>query len=85
MTQEKLMNPIQVLTRFGGLAMLTLAGGYVLFKKFGPQPSDIATAAIHFRKSVSELQKGFETMIFGAGPAAEEIRKERESKRIPIE
>jgi hypothetical protein len=79
------MSPIQAITRMGGLAFLSVAGGYLLFKKFGPQPSDMATAAIHFRKSIEELKKGLSTMVFGSGPSAEEIRKERESNRIPID
>ena len=79
------MTPVQLITRASSLAILSLAGGYLLFKKYGPQYEDLAAAGIHIRKSIQELQKAAEVMIFGAGPSAEELKKQRESKRILID
>lgn len=79
------MNPMQLISRAGGLAILAVAGGYLLFKKFGPQLSDCTTAAIHFRNSIRELQKGVEAIVFGTGGPEEEAQKTREARRIVID
>ncbi len=79
------MTPVQLITRASSLAILSLATGYLLFKKFGPQYEDLAAAGIHFRKGIHELQKAVEAVIFGAGPSAEDLKKQRESKRILID
>ncbi len=79
------MNPTQLLSRAGGLTILAVAGGYLLLRKFVPQLSDCTTAAIHFRNSIRELQKGVEVIVFGAGNSEEDMKKVREARRIIID
>lgn len=80
------MNPIWLFTKVAGAAFLTAAGMAVLIKKFGPKPENVVTGSIHFRKSLDEFQKGVTSLLFGEiGPSADEMKKQRESRRIPIE
>jgi hypothetical protein len=80
------MNPFWLLTRVAGMAFLTAAGTAILIKKFAPKPENFVTGAIHFRKSFDEFQKGVTSLFLGERePSPEEIRTQRESRRIPIE
>ncbi|MBI5251315.1 MAG: hypothetical protein HY912_17640 [Desulfomonile tiedjei] len=79
------MSAAQLIIRATGLGIFAAATGYLLLRKYGPQPSDFAAAAIHFRNGVHELQKGVGLMIFGSEPTEEQTRKERESNRIIID
>jgi hypothetical protein len=80
------MNPFWLFTRVAGMAFITAAGVSLLIKKLAPKPDDFVTGAIHFRKSFEEFQKGLTTILFGSTePSPEEMKKERESRRIPIE
>jgi hypothetical protein len=80
------MNAFWLFTRIAGMAFITAAGVTLLVKKLAPKPDDLVTGAIHFRKGFEEFQKGVTTVLFGSNePSPEEMKKERESRRIPIE
>jgi hypothetical protein len=79
------MNADRAFVKIMGIALLPAAVGYMLFKYVMPKPDDLMTAAIHFRNSLQEFQRGVSTVVFGSGPSPEEMRKERESRKIPID
>ncbi|HMK37066.1 MAG TPA: hypothetical protein VK463_18475 [Desulfomonilaceae bacterium] len=80
------MNPLILLTRIAGMALITAAGINLLVKKCAPKSEDLVTGAIHFRKSFEEFQKGVVSVLCGSrGPSPEAMKKERESRRILIE
>ncbi len=79
------MNLVRFMARVTGAALITVAGASFLIKKLAPKPEDFVSSAVHFRKGMEEFQKGFASILFGSSqPSAEEIKKERESKRIQI-
>jgi hypothetical protein len=80
------MNPFWLLSRIAVMALMPVAAASLLIKKLTPKPEDLVAGAIHFRNSFVEFQKGVTTVLLGsAGPSSEEIKKERESRRIPID
>lgn len=79
------MNSDRAFVRVMGIALLPVAAGYMLLKYVMPKPDDLMTAAIHFRNGVQEFQRGISTVVFGSGPSPEEMKKERESRKIPID
>jgi hypothetical protein len=80
------MNPFWLFTRVAGIALITVAGVSLIARRIAPKPDDLVTGAIHFRKSFEEFQKGVTSVLFGSSePSSEDLRKERESRRIPIE
>ncbi|AFM24012.1 hypothetical protein [Desulfomonile tiedjei] len=79
------MNPEQAFVRVMGIALMPMAAGYMLLKYIMPRPDDLMTAAIHFRNGLQEFQRGISTVVFGSGLSPEEMKKERESRKIPID
>jgi hypothetical protein len=80
------MDPIRLMLRVAGMAVITAAGVNVLLKHLQPNSDNFVAGAIHFRKGVEEFQKGFTTLFFGrTEPSSEQARKARESTRVPIE
>lgn len=80
------MAPWQILARVAGMALLTAGGVMYLSKKAFPKPDDIVEGAVHFKKGMSEFQKGLETVLLGKSKETpEEAKKKREAGRIEIE
>jgi hypothetical protein len=86
MRRRRDMNPFWLFARAAGMALITVAGVSLLVRKIAPKSDDLVTGAIHFRKSFEEFQKGVTSVLFGScEPSSDDLRKERESRRIPIE
>jgi len=77
------MNPLWLLTKTAGIALITIGGTSLLIKKLAPKPSDLFAGAVHFRRGMEEFQKGFTSVIFGADRALE--GKAKTVNKIPIE
>lgn len=77
------MNPLWLVTKAAGIALITIGGTSLLIKKLGPKPSDLVAGALHFRNGLEEFQKGLTSVIFGSERAA--AGKEKEVTKIPIE
>lgn len=82
------MNPFLFVVKVGAVAFVTAAGTAVVLKKLCPNPGDLITGGIHFKKGLQELHKGFSTIFLGSPQGAEKARALAERKasgRIPIE
>jgi hypothetical protein len=85
---RELMNPFFFVVKVGAVAFVTAAGTAMVLKKLCPNPGDLTAGAIHFKKGLGELHRGFRTIFWGASQGAEKARALAERKasgRIPIE
>ncbi len=82
------MNPLWLIAKVGGIALITVVGGATLLvEKLTPKPSNLVAGTIHFRKAMREFGKGLKIMVFGLPEATtpEIAAARKESGRIRIE
>jgi len=83
-----LMNPFFFFVKVSTVAFVTAAGTAIVLKKLCPNQRDLVAGAIHFKKGLEELHRGFRTIFSGSPQGAEKARALAERKasgRIPIE
>jgi hypothetical protein len=81
------MNALWFIGRSVTTALITVILGTMVMKKLTSKPSNLAAGAMHFKKGLSELQKGARAILFGPPKldSPEVIKARRESARIKIE